>query len=321
MSLLAAALADAGGAAAPPTATARLRRELAAALEHGRAQLALGRSGYGSPVAVAVASDRGHLVAAAPVDAAFRADPEATPERAWLLVAALVAAMLDLGESESKLPSGPEDLILLTGEHDGFLLLALKAPDLAPPDLDELVPLAFEERASGIDRLRAQALAVPSAVLADSVVDLRAPIGASHPLRVAEAVARLGGQPSDPRSVDEHEDAALAVLAGGAQGATTRPHEDPDPARRVARRILQRLAGMGKWGGYHTDFAHLARGFAGNERALAQEVGEALIQSGVLAEKPSVGQRHVFLNPRRAADIHRFVEEGTTPAGLQLPRE
>ena len=27
---------------------------------------------------------------------------------------------------------------------------------------------------------------------------------------------------------------------------------------------------MGKWGGYHTDFAHLARGFAGNDRALAQ---------------------------------------------------
>ena len=77
-----------------------------------------------------------------------------------------------------------------------------------------------------------------------------------------------------------------------------RPHEDPDPGRRVARRILQRLDGMGKWGGYHTEFAHLARGFAGNDRALAQEVGEALLEAGLLAEKPSVGQRHVYLNPR-----------------------
>ena len=54
---------------------------------------------------------------------------------------------------------------------------------------------------------------------------------------------------------------------------------------------------MGKWGGYHTEFAHLARGFAGNDRALAQEVGEALLEAGLLAEKPSVGQRHVYLNP------------------------
>ena len=43
---------------------------------------------------------------------------------------------------------------------------------------------------------------------------------------------------------------------------------------------------MGKWGGYHTEFAHLARGFAGNDRALAQEVGEALLEAGLLAEKP-----------------------------------
>ena len=76
---------------------------------------------------------------------------------------------------------------------------------------------------------------------------------------------------------------------------------------------------MGKWGGYHTDFAHLARGFAGNDRALAQAVGEALLAAGLLAEKPSVGQRHVFLNPRRAADIRRLIETGEAPAGLALP--
>ena len=76
---------------------------------------------------------------------------------------------------------------------------------------------------------------------------------------------------------------------------------------------------MGKWGGYHTDFRHLARGFAGNERALADAVGEALLEAGLLAEKPSVGQRHVFLNPRRAADIHALIERGTVPAGLRLP--
>ena len=76
---------------------------------------------------------------------------------------------------------------------------------------------------------------------------------------------------------------------------------------------------MGKWGGYHTDFTHLARGFAGNDRALADAVGEALLASGLLAEKPSVGQRHVFLNPRRAADIRGLIERGDVPPDLTLP--
>jgi hypothetical protein len=110
----------------------------------------------------------------------------------------------------------------------------------------------------------------------------------------------------------------LAVLEADG-GRAVRPHEDPDAARRVARRILQRLDGMGKWGGYHTDFAHLARGFAGNDRGLAQAVGEALLEAGLLAEKPSVGQRHVFLNPRRAAEIRRLIDEGALPPGMTLP--
>ena len=111
------------------------------------------------------------------------------------------------------------------------------------------------------------------------------------------------------------------LLDPAGDGGHVSPHDDPDPARRAARRILQRLNGMGKWGGYHTDFAHLARGFAGNDRQLASDVGEALITAGLLAEKPSVGQRHVFLNPRRAGDIRRLIETGEAPSGLSLARK
>ena len=75
---------------------------------------------------------------------------------------------------------------------------------------------------------------------------------------------------------------------------------------------------MGKWGGYHTEFSHLARGFAGNDKKLADDVGERLLQAGLLAEKPSVGQRHVFLNPRRAKDIHALIERGDAPPELDL---
>jgi hypothetical protein len=299
-----------GGAVAPASATARLRTVLLAALKHGAAELAKPRSGYGQPIEIAVAAAPDRLLAAVPIAAAFRADPEIAAERAWLLTAAVIATLVDLAEPPP--PAGPDDLRLTAGDIGGFLLLALPART-DPADLDELVQLAFEDHA--IDRLRARAVALPARVLEPA--DLKEPIGAHHPLRVAEAIARLQGRPEDPRSVEEHEDAVLALLEPHAR--TVRPHEDPDPGRRVARRILQRLDGMGKWGGYHTDFAHLSRGFAGNERALAQEVGEALLEAGLLAEKPSVGQRHVFLNPRRAAEIRRLIDEGGVPSGMRLP--
>jgi hypothetical protein len=301
-----------GGVAAPVTATARLRHILLAALERGVEELTKPRSGYDSPVEVAFAAGDGVLLAATPADAAFRADPAAASERAWLLVAAVVAALVDLAEPGP--PASPADLRVRAGDLGGFLLIGFPA-DVAPDELDELGPLAFDEHAAGLDRLRTRAAAAPARLLDGP--ELREPIGAHHPLRIAEAVARLGGRPEDPRSVEEHEEAVLAVLESGAM--IVRPHDDPDRARRIARRILQRLDGMGKWGGYHTDFAHLARGFAGNERALAQAVGEALLEEGLLAEKPSVGQRHVFLNPRRAAEIRRLIDEGALPSGMRLP--
>ena len=274
------------------------------------------RSGYGAPVEVAIGAHDGLLLAATPAAAALRADPEQAGEREWLLVAAAVGALVELAE-----PGPPADAAAI-GDRRGRARPGLprrRAPGArpsTPTTLEELVPLAFDEQVEPVDRLKAAARAVPGSVLAD--VALRAPIGAGHPLRIAEAVARFGGRPADPRSVEEQEELVSRCSTRPAS-AVARPHEDPDPARRVARRILQRLNGMGKWGGYHTDFAHLARGFAGNERALAQEVGEALLADGLLAEKPSVGQRHVFLNPRRAADIHRLIETGETPAGLKLP--
>jgi hypothetical protein len=284
------------------TSIARLKALLDSELERGARELGQKRSGYEQPVIVAVAPGDGALRAVAPAPRALRADPDAVNERTWLLVAALVGALVEVAGADT----------VRAGHLGGQLALAVPGD----PDDAELVPLAFETQVEGIDRLRARALAVPASVLAD-VDDLRDPIGAAHPLVVAAHVAALGGRPADPASMEEHEDAVLAAL--DATAGVARPHDDPDPVRRVARRILQRLDGMGKWGGYHTDFAHLARGFAGNERALAEAVGEALLAAGLLAEKPSVGQRHVFLNPRRAGDIHALIERGEEPADLKLP--
>jgi hypothetical protein len=316
MGALADELGAAGGADAPAAATARLKDLLAADLRRGREDLAQARSGYRDPVVVGLAADGERLLAVTPADAALRADPQVATGRAWLLVAATIGTLVDLAPADP--PAGPDDLLLEAGESPGgHLVLGYPAAGIDAATLHEFGPAYFEDHVAGIDRLRARAFALPARLLGDP--GLRAPIGAGHPLRIAEAVARLGGRPEDPSSAEELEDGVLAVLAPRTDAV--RPHEDPVPARRVARRILQRLDGMGKWGGYHTDFAHLPRGFAGNDRALASEVGEALLDAGLLDEKPSVGQRHVFLNPRRAADIRRFIESGEPPPGMRLPHE
>lgn len=150
-----------------------------------------------------------------------------------------------------------------------------------PGDDAELAALAFDEAVAHVDRLRARALVLPEGVI----------------------------EPGDLRP----------VLRPTAAATVPSPHDDPEPARRAARRILQRMSGMGKWGGFHTEFAHVARGFEGNDRALALEVGEALLDAGLLLQKPSVGQRHVSLDPRRKADIDRLIDDAQLPEGLRLP--
>lgn len=310
MHLLATALEDAGGTAAPRERVARLRTLLRDDLARCERELRLKRSGRDEPVTVVFEAAPDALIAVVPVAAALRADPHAVDERELLLTAAAIGALVEIAGPPA--PRGAGDLLLQAGVFERHL--ALRLPTAEREDA-ELAAIAFDEHVARVDRLRARALALPPGVLADAT-DWRAPIGQS--LRSAEVIARLGGRPADAASVADHEDAVLDLLEKH-DGAATRPHDDPQPARRIARRILQRLNGMGKWGGYHTDFRHLSRGFAGNDRALAGDVGEALLRAGLLSEKPSVGQRHVYLNSRRAADIHGLIERGVVPSDLRLP--
>ena len=302
------ALADAGGADAPLELSARLRRLLRAELERGARELGEARTGRERPIALAVAAAGGAVAAVLPLAPELRADPGAVGERGGALAAVAVERLVE--SAEPGRPIGPDDLVLALGSHDGYLALSYPAAD---PDWSAAYAReALNDAVGAIDRLRASAHLVPAHVL--EVEDLRPPIGATHPLRVAEAVTRLGGSPLDEDSLETLEPALRRVMEPS--GAVARAHDDPDPRRRVMRRILQRLDGMGKWGGYHTAFDHLARGFAGNERALAYEVGEELLAAGLLEQKPSVGQRHVYLNTRKAGEIRRLIDEGELPPGL-----
>jgi hypothetical protein len=314
MTRLASVLSDAGGVGAPRDRAAQIRAELLEAFAAGAEQLALPRSGYETPVPVAVAAFGEALVAVVPVDPALHADPNAVTDRGWTLVAVVVGALVE--GAAAMAAGGPQDLALRVGEWEGWLALAFPVAASDVRVAVELTVEAFNENVADIDRLRAAAYAVPTAAVGD-LGDLRPPIGELNPLRIAEAVARFGGQPADGASLAEHEEAVLAVLDPTEEIA--RPHEEADPSLRVARRMLQRLMGMGKWGGYHTEIAHLARGFAGHDRALALAIGERLVNADLLVEKTSVGQRHVRLNPRRVAEIHALVDRGELPPGLELP--
>jgi hypothetical protein len=305
------ALADAGGADAPREWTARLRELLLAELERGAGELAEPRTGREHPIALAVGPLDSMVASVLPLPPELRADSAAASERGAQLAVAAVQALVEATDPGP--PGEVGDLGLLAGAHDGFLALACPAAD--PRWSADYAREALDDAVAAIDRLRAQTFVLPGHAL-DST-DLRAPIGATHPLRVAEAVTRLGGSPLDEDSIERLEPELLGLLEPA--GAVARAHDDPDPRRRVMRRILQRLDGMGKWGGYHTAFDHLARGFAGNERALAYEVGEELLAAGLLEQKPSVGQRHVNLNPGRAGDIRRLIEEGLLPPGVPPP--
>jgi hypothetical protein len=302
------ALADAGGADAPPEWGARLRELLRAELERGARELGEARTGRERPIALAVAPADAAVVAVLPLGPELRADAGAVTERGAALAAATVERLVDAADPGP--PAAEVDLRLLLGAHAGHL--ALSYPVVDPRLSAEYAREALDEAVGSIDRLRAQAHLLPGHIL--EADDLRPPIGATHPLRVAEAVTRLGGSPLDEDSVEGLEPELLRLLEP--PGSITRAHDDPHPRRRVMRRILQRLDGMGKWGSYHTAFDHLARGFAGNERALAYEVGEQLLAARLLEQKPSVGQRHVFLNPRRAGDIRRLIDEGVLPPEL-----
>ena len=299
----------------PPRAAARLREVLAAALRHGREELAKPRSGYEAPVEVGVRRP-GRPAARRHARRRRRCAP--TPRRpasaSGCSSPPTVATLVDLACPGP--PAGRGRPGAARGRRArGGLLLAYPRRASTPAELAEFAPVAFEEHVAG-DRPPARRRARAPARRARRRRELREPIGAGHPLRVAEAEARLR-RPSSRASSARRR--VLALLGAGG-GAAVRPHEDPDPARRVARRILQRLDGMGKWGGYHTDFAHLARGFAGNERALAQDVGrgaagrraagrEALGRPAPRVPQPPPRGRH----PR----VHR--DAASAPPGLRLP--
>ncbi len=317
--------------AAPPSASqlvALLRKELA----RGLGQVGLPRAGYDRPLVVPFAAASGQLAAVIPVPARLRNDAGLLDgqSRPLLIVAAALESLLLMADQRPVVP-GRSGLVAQYGAWEGALVIAVSWPRSSGPDAAdaELAALGFDEQLASADRLRTVGVGLPAgaARIVLTGLEFDEANGHRHPLDVIEVLVRAGVEPA--AAVASLTDAASAyrVLLDATLGAAVaghRPHEDPDPARRIARRMLQMLMGKRKWSGgtgagYHTEVTHLTRGFEARDRELAGKVVDALLDAGLLVEKTSVGQRHVSLLSRRAADITALVDDGTVPPDLELP--
>ena len=240
--------------------------------EHGRDELDQKRSGYER----AGDGRRRRPRASSPPRPRRRRcapTPTARRERAWLLVAALVGALVDGRRATPSDAAAPAS----STAHP-----RARARRRARPRSSS--PLAFDEQPQGVDRLRA-ARARRARLLGD--VALREPIGAGHPLRIAEAVARLGGRPADPaRSRSTRTRCSRCSSRRRAPRARTRT-----PTRPAASPAGSSSGSTG-WGSgaATTPSSPISRAASRATTAqLAQEVGEALLDAGP-ARREAVGR-------------------------------
>lgn len=138
-----------------------------------------------------------------------------------------------------------------------------------------------------------------------------------HPVPIACALVGQGWSLDEDSYPDDVVDLlryrGFAGPAEAAAGPRFAIEDDPCPRRRHARRVLRRLLHKRKIGAqYHTEFDHLARGAPPEDRADALHIGEALIRAGLIGEKPSVGQRHVYLRREALPAIHALIDRGDT---------
>lgn len=217
--------------------------------------------------------------------------------------------------------SQPEAIGLL--DWNGFVALTLPDldPELAAVALAEAHPeparVALADIGSApIDGPPLELAPLPSTATGGGLVSVSHATRV-HPVPIALALIAQGWALEESQYPPDLVDLLRHRGFDGPAERTERPslaiEDDPCPRRRHARRVLRRLLHKRKVGAqYHTEFDHLARGVAPEDRAGALNIGEALIRAGLLGEKPSVGQRHVYLRRDALPAIHALIDRGQT---------
>ncbi len=66
---------------------------------------------------------------------------------------------------------------------------------------------------------------------------------------------------------------------------------------------------MNKWGGSHTSFDNLPKGFPSHVRGNVKEVAKNLIKEDLLISKPTSYGLEVSLNPEKKKEIEELTKE------------
>lgn len=77
----------------------------------------------------------------------------------------------------------------------------------------------------------------------------------------------------------------------------------------IKARVLHKLARQRRWGGKHTSFDNLQKGFPSHIADKVKVAGKRLIKDGLLLSKPTAYGLEVCLNPRMKRDIVKIIEK------------
>ena len=295
---LAGELEASGGAGAAPAHRHRAAaRALVAALRHGRGELAKRARATRRP---SRSRSRSTATCCSPPrrrPATLRADPEAAGEREWLLVAAVVGALVDLA-----CPGPPATAATsrCARASSTGLPRARPLPARSSRPSSTSSPRWPSTSTGGIDRLRAAAHALPGGVLEPTACASRSAPGTR--CGIAEASRPPGRRRADARSRSSRTPCSRSCDPGGerrrapARGPRTRRGAWPGGSS----------SGSTAWasGAATTPTSRTSRAASRATTARSRRRwARRCWRRACSPEKPSVGQRHVFLNPRRAGDI------------------
>lgn len=85
--------------------------------------------------------------------------------------------------------------------------------------------------------------------------------------------------------------------------------------RLIAKLMLERLDNMDKWGGAHSELARVKKSlpsYITDTNKGKKQISKAikfLVNFGFLLIKPSAGELHISLNPRKKKEIYEFIEK------------
>lgn len=75
----------------------------------------------------------------------------------------------------------------------------------------------------------------------------------------------------------------------------------------IKKTLLRKLVYLRKWGGSHTSFDNLPKGFPPHLRGEVKEIAKELIKEGFLLSKPTSYGVEVSLNPEKKREIEKLV--------------